>query len=166
MQIELSVQDHNWNKLGVAALVEEACAATLAHQGLDSDLVEIGILACDDAKIAVLNADFRGKATPTNVLSWPSEERGAQVPGGMPKAPGLGFDGMIELGDIAISFDTCDAEARAAGKPLRDHATHLIVHGLMHLLGYDHISDPDAALMERLEAEILGKLGLNDPYRE
>jgi probable rRNA maturation factor len=72
--------------------------------------------------------------------------------------------GMIELGDIAISYDTCAAEARAAGKPITAHVTHLIVHGVLHLLGYDHIDDTDAALMERLEVEILGKLGLDDPY--
>ena len=73
---------------------------------------------------------------------------------------------MLELGDIAISYDTCHAEAEAAGRPMADHVTHLIVHGLLHLLGYDHERDGDATLMERLEVEILGKLGLDDPYRD
>jgi probable rRNA maturation factor len=72
---------------------------------------------------------------------------------------------MIELGDIAISYDTCAAEAAAAAKPMQAHVTHLILHGLLHLLGYDHISDADAALMEGLEVEILGKMGHDDPYR-
>ena len=71
-----------------------------------------------------------------------------------------------ELGDIAIAFDTCARESEAAGKPMRDHVTHLLVHGVLHLLGYDHIRDKDAALMEGLEVEILGKLGLSNPYYE
>ena len=76
-----------------------------------------------------------------------------------------GLDGACELGDIAISYDTCAAEARAAGKPMTAHVIHLVVHGLLHLLGYDHETDADAALMEGLEVKILGKLGLDDPYR-
>jgi probable rRNA maturation factor len=72
---------------------------------------------------------------------------------------------MFELGDIAISYDTCAREAAQAHKQISAHVTHLIVHGLLHLLGFDHISDPDAALMERLEIEILGKMGYDDPYR-
>ena len=73
---------------------------------------------------------------------------------------------MYELGDIAISFDTCQAEAEAASKPLQAHVTHLIVHGVLHLLGYDHVDDADATLMEQYEVEILGNLGLDDPYME
>ena len=77
-----------------------------------------------------------------------------------------GIDGMLELGDIALAFETCAAEAAAAEKPLDAHVTHLIVHGLLHLLGYDHENDPDATLMEGLEREILGKMGYDDPYKE
>ena len=73
---------------------------------------------------------------------------------------------MIELGDIALSFDTCRAEADAAGKPISTHTTHLIVHGVLHLLGYDHETDVDAALMEGIEVKILGKMGYDDPYRD
>ena len=71
---------------------------------------------------------------------------------------------MFELGDIALSYDTCAREAMQAAKPFADHLTHLIVHGTLHLLGYDHMTDGDAALMERIEVEILGNLGLDDPY--
>jgi probable rRNA maturation factor len=70
----------------------------------------------------------------------------------------------LELGDIALAYDTCLREARAEGKSLNDHVTHLVVHGCLHLLGYDHIRPRDAARMERLEAEILAKLGVADPY--
>lgn len=69
------------------------------------------------------------------------------------------------LGDIAISYDTCLREAQSAGKPMPDHVTHLIVHGVLHLLGYDHVRDRDATLMEGLETVILGKMGIADPYR-
>ena len=76
--------------------------------------------------------------------------------------PEPGFDS--ELGDIAIAFETCAREAAEGQKPLSDHVTHLIVHGVLHLLGYDHIRDEDATLMQAIEVEVLGKLGLPDPY--
>ena len=88
------------------------------------------------------------------------------TPGGDPLPAEPGIDGLLELGDIALAYETCATEAQAAEKPLADHVTHLIVHGLLHLLGYDHENDPDALLMEGLEREILGKMGLDDPYRE
>jgi probable rRNA maturation factor len=157
------IEDPRWDAAELPALAERAAAATLAHLGLDTGAFEIALLACDDARIATLNADFRGKPQPTNVLSWPSEERGAEADGGAPLPP----DGDDpELGDIAIAFDTCAREAAERGLPLADHATHLIVHGTLHLLGYDHQRDLDATLMEELETAILGKLGLADPYRE
>mgnify|MGYP006287624467 CR=1 FL=1 len=98
---------------------------------------------------------------PTNVLSWPAADRAPARPGETP-APPDPADG--ELGDIALSYETCAREAAEAGKTLEAHATHLIVHGILHLLGYDHETDADAALMERLEAEILGKMGVVAPY--
>jgi probable rRNA maturation factor len=81
-------------------------------------------------------------------------------------APEPDFTGVIALGDIAIAWETCEREANSAGKPMQDHVTHLIVHGGLHLLGYDHIRDADATLMECLETRILGKMGLDDPYKE
>jgi probable rRNA maturation factor len=98
------------------------------------------------------------------VLSWPAEDLAASEPGGQPLRPEADFTGEIPLGDIAIAYDTCAREAAAAKKPLADHLRHLIVHGVLHLLGYDHISDLDATVMEGLEVEILGNLGLDDPY--
>lgn len=119
-------------------------------------------MGCSDDRIATLNADFRGKPVPTNVLSWPSDERGADVDGDVPLPPDSTDP---ELGDIAISYDTCLSEATAAGKTMHEHTAHLVVHGLLHLLGYDHERDADATLMEGLETQILGKLGIADPYR-
>ena len=158
------IEDGHWQAIDLPALADRAAAAALAHLGLDPAGFEISLLACDDDRIAALNADFRDKAQPTNVLSWPSEMRAAAAPGQMPALPPGDRDMPTELGDIAISYDTCAAEAAAQGKRLSDHATHLIVHATLHLLGYDHIADEDAALMEGLEARILAGLGVDDPY--
>jgi probable rRNA maturation factor len=137
--------------------------AAFARLGLKPTVFEISLLACDDKRIAILNEDFRAKATPTNVLSWPSDERAAMNPGEMPVLPSPGPD--AEIGDIAIAYDTCAREAAEQKKPLNNHVIHLIIHGTLHLLGFDHENEPDAALMEGLETEILGNLGLPDPYR-
>jgi probable rRNA maturation factor len=122
-------------------------------------------MGCDDARIAALNADFRGKPQPTNVLSWPSEDRAPDLPGSAPLPPVAGTaDDPESLGDIALAWETCAAEAGAQGKPMADHVTHLVVHGVLHLLGYDHIDDADAGVMEALEVRILATLGVSDPY--
>lgn len=161
MIIDCMLEDRRWAAVDLEALAEAAAEATFAH--LDLAGFEVSLLACNDARIADLNADFRGKPTPTNVLSWPSEERGAEVDGGQPLQPDRNDP---ELGDIAIAYDTCAAEAEAAKKTLSAHTTHLIVHGILHLLGYDHDRDQDATLMEGLESQILGNMGLADPYRD
>ncbi len=162
MNLELTVEDDRWQ--GLEPLSSRAVEAVLHHCGLDPDLCEVSVLACDDARIAELNAEFREKPTPTNVLSWPAEDLAADVAGDKPEPPEPDFTGEIALGDIAISYDTCAREAAEAGKSMSDHVTHLIIHGTLHLLGYDHIRDPDATLMEGIEVKILGKLGINDPY--
>ena len=160
--VDTVIEEARWADAGLPALAERAAAATLRHIGLDPGDWEIALLACDDARIATLNADFRDKPRPTNVLSWPSEERVPEAPGGVPTLPEPGGD--PELGDIAIAFETCAAEAQAAGLPMADHVTHLIVHATLHLLGYDHENDGDATLMEKTEVEILASLGVADPY--
>ncbi|MBK5932716.1 rRNA maturation RNase YbeY [Rhodovulum imhoffii] len=159
--VDTIAEDPRWQEAGLPALAERACRATLNHLGLDPAGVEICLLGCDDSRIAALNAEFREKPRPTNVLSWPSRERAAGADGGRPDLP----EGpLCELGDIAIAWETCAREAEAQGKPFADHVSHLLVHGCLHLLGYDHIRPGDAALMERLEVEILAKLGIADPY--
>lgn len=162
MAVDVIIEDPRWDEAGLEELTERAFAALCSHLGLEAELCEGSVLACDDARIKVLNADFREKDKATNVLSWPAEERA--TPGARPPLPEEDFDGTIELGDIAISYDTCAREAQEADKPMADHVTHLIVHGLLHLLGYDHISDQDAEIMEGTEVEILATLGLDDPY--
>lgn len=122
--------------------------ATLAPEA------EISILLADDAALAALNQTWRGRKGPTNVLSFPSA---------MPQ-PAQG--GAHLLGDIALSWDTLAREAAAQNKDTLDHFTHLLVHGALHLLGYDHVAHDDAARMEALEVQILGDLGVADPYNE
>ena len=162
--IDTIIEDPRWTVLDLYKLAGRAATATLLHLTLEPADFEIAILACNDAKIATLNTEFRDKPTPTNVLSWPSEERGAERAGAIPELPEPGPD--PELGDIAIAWETCEREAAEAGKAMQDHVTHLIIHATLHLLGYDHERDADATLMERIEVEILGKMGLPDPYRD
>ena len=133
MLVDCLTEDHRWEALGLEPLAEAAALAVLERLGMEPSVYEISLLACNDARIAELNADFRGKPQPTNVLSWPSDERGARVAGEMPAFPGPGGMGEVELGDIAIAYDTCASEAQAGGKSLSDHATHLLVHGTLHL---------------------------------
>ncbi|WP_298838965.1 rRNA maturation RNase YbeY [uncultured Roseobacter sp.] len=161
---DVLTEDPRWDAFGLAALAERVVPLTLEHVGVSPD-AQVSLMGCDDARIAALNADFRDKPGPTNVLSWPAADLASETPGGAPYPPEPEFDGTVELGDIAIAWETCAREAEAAGKPMADHVCHLIVHGLLHLLGYDHIRDPDATLMEGLESHILGKMGLDDPYR-
>lgn len=152
------IEDERWEKAGLESLAERAVTAALEWHGLHGEVV---VLGCDDARIAALNADFRGKPRATNVLSWPSVEHAPRDPGARPVFPEI-----EELGDIAISFDTCEAEARAQGKPFADHVTHLLIHAVLHLLGYDHENDPDAETMEAAERSILQNLRIPDPYQE
>ncbi|WP_438992082.1 rRNA maturation RNase YbeY [Lentibacter sp.] len=167
MLIDLLIEDPRWRDASLPALSEAAASATLAHLGLAPAAYEIALLACDDSRIAALNTAFRAKPAPTNVLSWPDQDLAAEDDGAAPSPPGAdphASDGALFLGDIAISYDTCAREAAEHAKPLSDHITHLIAHATLHLLGYDHIRDQDATLMEGLEVEILGKMGIANPY--
>ncbi len=156
MLIDVVIEAPDWEAADLAGLAERAVGAALRHLAVDG---EVSVLGCDDARIAVLNADFRGKPQATNVLSWPAEELAPETPGRDPAKPS-----ETELGDIAIAYETCAREASEQDKPLGDHITHLLVHGTLHLLGYDHMTDADAAKMEALEVEILATLGVPDPY--
>lgn len=159
MNVDCLIEEPLWSAAGIERLAATATDAVARHLNLAQDGLEVSLLACDDARIAELNKAFRGKPVPTNVLSWPSEDRAAERDGAPPEPP---LD--PELGDIAIAYQTCLREAEAGGRSLTDHATHLVVHGVLHLLGYDHERDADATLMEGIETEILGKLGIEDPY--
>ena len=161
--VETLVEDPRWEALGVAggivAVAERAARAALAGVDRDPELHEIGLLACDDARIAALNADFRGKAVPTNVLSWPAFDGPAPE-----EPPGLPGEGPLFVGDIALAYETCAREAEEAGVSLADHAAHLVVHGTLHLLGHDHAEDGAAEAMEAIETKVLATMGIANPY--
>ncbi|WP_410217548.1 rRNA maturation RNase YbeY [Paracoccus sp. (in: a-proteobacteria)] len=150
------IEDDRWQAAGLEDLAAKAVGATLRWHEMGGEVVVMG---CDDARIASLNADFRGKPRATNVLSWPSVEHEPHEPGVRPTPPD-----EEELGDIAIAFETCEAEAQAQGKPLDHHVLHLLIHATLHLLGYDHDNDLDAECMEATERVILATLDVPDPY--
>ena len=163
--VDIVIEDDRWDALGLEPLATRAVTAALGALGLGETGFTLCLMGCDDTRIAALNADFRGKPQPTNVLSWPSEERAAETPGSRPDLPEPGSaEDPEELGDIALAYETCAREAEAAGKPMADHVTHLVVHGVLHLLGYDHVDPADGDLMEATEVAILARLGLSDPY--
>ena len=130
----------------------------------DPERFAVSLLACDDLRISFLNQQFRSKKTATNVLSWPSVERTPASAGEIPSALDPQRDSF--LGDIALSYETCRTQAQCSAKPFADHISHLLVHGILHLMGFAHEDDEDATVMERIETEILGKMGINAPYIE
>ena len=144
----------DWEALAIRALAALAqVAPELANPRLSASL-----LFSDDAEVHALNRAWRGKDKPTNVLSFPMLEREELLV--------LAAEGPPELlGDIALALETCTREAAEKGVPLEHHAAHLIVHGLLHLAGHDHVhSDAEAAAMEALEIKALAQLGIADPY--
>lgn len=163
--VDTLIEEPGWEGLNLPTLAERAARAVLADQEMVAADWEISLLACNDARIAALNGAFRGKQQPTNVLSWPAQDLASEEEGGEPWFAEPVEAGAGEgLGDIAIALETCTREAGDEGKPLADHLTHLIVHAVLHLLGYDHIRDGDATLMEETEARILAQLGIANPY--
>lgn len=163
--VDCVIEDDRWTALGLPDLALRAATATLAALALPLTHYTVCVMGCDDARIATLNAEFRGKEAPTNVLSWPADDLAPEDDGDEPYLPGEGDpDDPESLGDIALAYETCAREARDAEKPLADHVTHLVIHGLLHCLGYDHVRDADADRMEGLEVRILASLGLPDPY--
>jgi len=166
--VDLVLEEPGWTE-ALPSLAEIATgAATLALEavGLTPDDFSIALLACGDARIAELNGAFRDRPKPTNVLSWPAFPLAPSNPGVHPPKPppnaGTGF--RQPLGDIAIALETVRSEAMEQNLPLKNHATHLILHACLHLLGYDHETPPDAALMEGLERQALARAGIPDPY--
>jgi probable rRNA maturation factor len=150
--VDVEVADPGWLAAGdVDGLAHDVVAATLTEVGarVHPD-AEISIRLCDDDEIRALNLAWRNKDKATNVLSFPAA---------------AGNQGRL-LGDIVIAFEYVSEEARQAGRSLRDQLTHMLVHGLLHLLGLDHENQFDAEEMEDLERRILAQLGIEDPYSD
>lgn len=155
IEVDIVAESDLWSGIGdPEALARRAVAAAAAVSGRSpSEAAELGLLLADDAAVQALNRAWRGQDKPTNVLSFPSS---APVGPAQPR----------HLGDIALAYETLARESQAERKPLADHAAHLIVHGVLHLLGYDHDNEADAGAMEALEIEALARLGIADPYRD
>lgn len=151
--VDIAVESPLWEGFGEAdVLARRSIAQTLRIADPDlPDETEISLLFCDDRFVQELNRRWRGQDKPTNVLSFPAADEDT-------------FERLL-LGDIAIAFETMTREAVTEGKPLSAHFCHLVVHGLLHLLGYDHEDEADAEDMEALERQILAALGIDDPYR-
>lgn len=162
--VETTVADGGWDAAtDWSLLARNACAAALAqtpHAGLaEADMaVEVAVRLTDDPEVRALNRQYRHKDAPTNVLSFPMVQ--ADLLEGLANSD----DGEVLLGDIVLAGETVAAEARDKRLAVPAHAAHLIVHGLLHLLGYEHDDGPAADHMETLEVAALALLGLGDPY--
>ena len=151
--IEIEIESDAWT---VALPDAEAIVERAATAGLGSVEGGLVVLLTDDATVRDLNARFRDKDRPTNVLSFPG--------GDMPPFPDSGPGQPLHLGDIVLAFETCRDEAEAQGKSLASHLTHLVVHGVLHVLGRDHEDEAEAEAMEAEERTLLASLGVADPY--
>ena len=152
VDIDLTVEAGHWpDEARLSLLIDRAAAAAFAETETTGHS-ELSVVFSDDAHIRTLNADWRGKDKPTNVLSFPAFplSRGGPLP--------------PMLGDIVLAAETVAREAALEDKPLENHITHLVVHGLLHLLGYDHETDAEAEEMEAVERAALARLAIPDPY--
>ena len=159
MELEISLEADWPGPTDWEALAERAAAAlSRVAPELANPRLSASLLFADDAEVHALNREWRGKDRPTNVLSFPMLERAELL--------ALAQDGPPELlGDIALALETCAREAAEKGLPLDHHAAHLIVHGLLHLAGYDHeLGEEEAREMELLEIKALAQMGIADPY--
>lgn len=149
MTIDISIEDDGWQALpGLEELSQRVAAVAL-----NGNAREVCLLFTSDAAVQDMNRNWRGKDQPTNVLSFPF-----QATGPVPE------DAEMPLGDIALAFETVAGEAHSQHKTLADHTSHLIAHGILHLLGYDHQTEAEAEAMEQRERDILSGLGIKDPY--
>jgi probable rRNA maturation factor len=153
--IDILVEAGGWpDETELARIARRALHGVLAEIGAEPQThSELSVVFTDDAHIRTLNAGWRSKDKPTNVLSFPA----------FPAGHGKALPPM--LGDVVLAAETVAAEARDEGKPLADHMTHLIVHGILHLIGYDHEIDAEAEMMEQAERRILASLAIPDPYK-
>ncbi|MDZ7823999.1 MAG: rRNA maturation RNase YbeY [Ahrensia sp.] len=153
IETDITVRGGAWDdSADLQTLADKIVAQVFAHLKMPDVTSELSVLLTDDAEIQEINAQWRGQDKPTNVLSFPAVQMA------------VGAKPGVMLGDIIIAYETLAREAAIENKSFHDHFTHLFVHGLLHLLGYDHENDDDAALMEKQETDILQTLGVDDPY--
>lgn len=151
LTLDITIEAGSWGALGdVEGLCARAAEAALVVAGVEG-LVSLELLLTDDEAVREINLEWRGQDKPTNVLSFPA-------------APTPGFPGPRPLGDVVLAYETLAREAQAEGKPLASHAAHLLAHGVLHCLGYDHDTDAAAEEMESLETKAMALIGVGDPY--
>lgn len=156
MDVEITIESEDWAahpELGRLLAHAARTAVKVAGLTVEAD-AELSILLGGDDLLRRLNRAYRGKDGATNVLSFPQP------------APAAAGPERLLLGDVALAYETVAREAAAAGKPLEHHAAHLVIHGLLHLFGYDHDCDAEATKMEAIERAVLGALDIADPYAQ
>jgi len=159
-ELNITVQAEGWSAIAdVEAIVRKAADAALSSDAAKDNApneAEAAIVLADDGFVQTLNRDYRGKDKPTNVLSF------AALDDDGPEMPNTGEP--VELGDIIIALETTLSEAEETQTTPADHLSHLVVHGILHLLGFDHMEDEEANVMEDAERTILASLNISDPY--
>jgi len=162
--VDVTVEAANWDRAvaDLEVLCQRVVRGAACHvvdlSGMDLDgVAEISVLFADDARVQILNREWRGQDKPTNVLSFPGEDFRDGLAQHEPRVPRL-------LGDVVVALETTQGEAGAQHKTLVDHLSHLLVHGVLHVLGFDHTTEEHAGEMEALEVEILADLGVPCPY--
>lgn len=158
LHIDVTILSGDWERCLPSAgpLAREAALAAFSatsEEARPRGPAEISLVFADNARVRELNRTYRGQDKPTNVLSFPAWD--------CPLAPGE----TVALGDVVLALETLQREASEQGKPLGDHLCHLVVHGVLHLLGFDHERDDEAEAMEALETRVLARLTVPDPYR-
>jgi probable rRNA maturation factor len=157
LEISFHIQHHPWKKILTKSRKDFELAL---HKAFDALILPkkqfaVAISFISDNEMQTLNAQYRGKDKPTNVLSFPMIEDFSDL---------KRWPEPLELGDIVLAYETTSQEAFDEGKSLSDHTSHLLIHGLLHLFGYDHMTKKDAKEMEGLEVAILAELGIENPY--
>ena len=161
MSVDLIIEDTRWKTINLFSIANAAFKETLSELNLSSENFDCSVLACSSEKIRGLNEQFRGKNNSTNVLSFPLKAEKYEAKNSLK----LKADAdLLELGDIAIAYEVCKKEANVSKIKLEDHVHHLIIHSVLHLLGYDHGEEKNAAEMEKIEVQVLANLGITNPY--
>ena len=161
MTVDLIMEDARWETLNLLHIANAAFEETLSHLNMSSEKFICCILACNSKKIKSLNAQFRGKNNCTNVLSFPSAKNICKVKSSPEFEANVD---AFELGNIAIAYEVCKKEADISEIDFEHHVYHLVIHSLLHLLGYDHEEEKNAAKMEKIEVQVLANIGINNPY--
>lgn len=161
MAVDVVIEDARWKTLDLTRIANHAFFETLFLLDLHHKSFACCVLACDNKQIKQLNNKFRGKNCPTNVLSFPASSENYEVKSTLTPAEA---NNPHELGDIAIAFEICKKEATESQVKFEHHVYHLIIHSVLHLLGFDHEEEKNASKMEKIEVQVLAKLGISDPY--